>query len=284
MATPEQQPERPERSGHRLVARQTSERDERASSATDSDGAPDSPPKKPRLLLSELPAWTGALGTVIAVVAAVFAYKQVNLASVQNEAAQRQSLVALVTDIAQQTRSLTTASPQQQQAIKQARLADAAQGLVLVNALHDHVPAIDDFELGVAFAGSAEYHDALVSYDRAGKAGNDPHYRAVALRNAAAILYALGGRTNDREARTDIQRAYSAYDGQPDVTQFTRDQNYAYAYVTDVRYGARADCGRARRELAAAEHLIAATPALDVVDGAGKPELTAAQDAIARCP
>ncbi len=284
MATPEQQPVRPKRSGHGPMARETSERDEQASSATNSDGAPDSPPKKSRLLLSELPAWTGALGTVIAIVAAVFAYKQVNLASVQNEAAQRESLVTLVTDIAQQTRSLTTASPQQQQAIKQARLADAAQGLVLVNALHDHVPAIDDFELGVAFAGSAEYHDALVSYDRAGKAGNDPHYRAVALRGAAAILYALGGRTNDREARTDIERAYSAYDGQPDVTQFTRDQNHAYAYLTDVRYGARVDCGRARRELAAAEHLIAATPALDVVDVAGKPELTAAQDAVARCP
>jgi hypothetical protein len=203
----------------------------------------------------------GALTTTaIAVVGVVIAYGQLHLADVQTKVGNQESLVSLVTDIAQQTRSLATAPGAQQAAIEQARLADAAQGFALVNALHDQVPAIDDYELGQAFQGEFEYRDALISFDRAA-AGGDPHYRASSERGAAGILYALGGPVNDRQAERDIQGAYDTYSDQQDVTRAERDNNYALTDAFDAWEGGLVNCKRAHREIAAAKHLIAADPA-----------------------
>ena len=198
--------------------------------------------------------------TVVAVVGVVIAYGQLHLADVQTQVGNQESLVSLVTDIAQQTRSLATAPAAEQAAIDQARLADAAQGFALVNALQDQVPAIDDYELGQAFEGEFEYHDALISFDRAAT-GTDPHYRASSLRAAAGILYALGGRVNDGQAERDIQTAYDTYGDQQDVTRAERDNNHALTDAFDAWRGGLVDCKRADREIAAAKHLIAADPA-----------------------
>lgn len=218
--------------------------------------------------------------TAIAVVGAVIAYAQLHLADVQNRVGTQGSLVSLVIDIAQETRALTTAPAAEQPAIDQARVADAEQGLALVNALHDHVPAIDNYELGEAFEGAFEYHDALISFNRAAVA-NDPHYRASALRGAAAILYQLGGAINDRKAEHDIQLAYHTYDDQQDVTQVERDNNRALTDAFDAWRGGPVNCERAQQELAAAKQLIAADPAAE--DYSIGADLTAAGRATRAC-
>jgi tetratricopeptide (TPR) repeat protein len=201
------------------------------------------------------------VGTVVAVVAAVIAYEQVHLASVQNEGAERVALVTLVTGIGQVTQSLATAPASLSTVLDEQRLADAAQGLELVNALHDQVPAIDNYELGVAFEGSGEYAEALKSWDRAATTA-DPHYRASALRGVAQILYRIGGVKNIRQAQIDIDKAYDAWVGKPDVSRNQIYSNKEFTDLFDIRNSAAPlDCARARSEFADAKRLIAADPA-----------------------
>lgn len=218
--------------------------------------APDAPRRDMKMRVG----FGAIISAVIAVVGVAIAYGQLHLADAQTSTGYRQSLVSVVTDIAQQTRALATAPGAQRSAIEQARLADAAQGFALVNALHGQVPAIDDYELGLGFEGEVEDHDALISFYRA-VAGNDPKYRASSLREAAGILYELGGPVDDREAERDIQRAYYTYHDQKDVTRAARDSNYAISDAYDAWRGGLVDCTRAHREIAAAEHLIAVDPA-----------------------
>jgi hypothetical protein len=206
----------------------------------------------------DLPAWTGVLGTVIAIVGAVIAYEQIHLATVENQASEQQSLVTLVSEISQLRQSLTTASAGSFEAIDEASDADAAQGIALVDALHDRVPAIDNLELGEAFQNSHEYHQALISFARAATVGSDPHYRSTALREAAQILYYIGGVANDRLAETDIKAAYNAFDDQPDIPRAQLDNNRELTDLYAVQIGATADCAPAHTELRQADGLIAA--------------------------
>jgi len=225
------------------------------------DDEPGGDQKKRRRGIRDLPAWTGVLGTVIALVGAVIAYEQTRLATVENQASEQQSLVTLVSEISQLRRSLASASPGSFAPIDEAGDADAAQGIALVDALHDHVPAIDNLELGEAFYDSHEYHEALISLARAATEGSDPHYRSTALRAAARILYYIGGTANDRQAETDITEAYKAFDGQPDIPRAQLDNNREDTDLYAVSVGATANCALAHAELRQAHGLIAADPA-----------------------
>jgi hypothetical protein len=179
------------------------------------------------------------------------------------------------------TQSEETAPSDQVAAIHEASVADAAQGLALVDALHDRVPAIDNLELGSALEASEEYHEALVSFARAARDTADPFYRSKALRAAAAMYYYIGVRRDNLAARRDITEAYHAFDGQPNVPGSQADQNRELVDLWDAIFGARSDCGRARSEEAQSAHLIAADP---VSADAGVEEyLHAARHVVARC-
>jgi len=237
--------------------------------------------KKHGLRLGGVSVWTALIGTVLAIMGTVIAFEQVRLANLEKSATEQQSLVAVVTDIAHLTQAEPTAPSDQVAPIHEASDADAAQGLALVDALHDRVPAIDNLELGSAFEDSGEYHEALVSFARAASDATDPAYRSKALRAAAAILYYIGGRSNDVTAQRDIAQAYHAFDGQPDVPGSQADQNRELADLWDARFGARFACGRARSEVDQSAHLIATDPAS--TDAAVKDDLKDAQDAVRRC-
>ena len=106
---------------------------------------------------------------------------------------------------------------------------------------------------------------------------------ASALRALAGILYRLGGAADIRQAEIDTGEAYSAYDGQPDVSRAQNDGNKENTDLLDVpRLAALPDCARARRELAQAQHLIAADPAASdyIIKSNFDSELSAAPIAI----
>jgi hypothetical protein len=237
--------------------------------------------KPHRLHLGGFSVWTALLGAVLTIVGTAIAVEQAHLATVENNASERSSLVSVVTDIAQLTRTEATAPSDQIAAIHEAGDADAAQGLALVDALQDRVPAIDNLELGSAFEASGEFHEALVSFARAASDATDPGYRSKALRAAAAISYYIGGRNNDLAAARDIAQAYHAFDRQPDVPGPQADANRELANLWDARFVASSDCDRARTEVDESADLIATDRAS--ADLAVEEDLEDARVAVKRC-
>ena len=237
--------------------------------------------QKHRFRFGGFSIWNAVLGTALAIIGVVIAYEQARLGTVENQATQQQSLVALVTDIANLEKSEVTAPSDQIASIHEAAAADAAQGIALVDALHNRVPAIDNVELGAAFEDSREFHLALVSFARAATVTADPFYRSKALRAVVAILYYIGGRNDDLKAQTDTVQAYHSFDNQPDVPDFQRDNNRELVLLWDARWGASFDCSRAQNEVGQSRHLIASDPASS--DPAVTEDVTAALDAVRYC-
>jgi len=204
--------------------------------------------------------WIGTgsacISALVAVVAAFLALSQLDFAKQQNEIADRQSLATLVTDIAQQTLVLSTATPTQRVVVLQDRLADAEEAAALVNTLKEREPAIDDYEIGLAFEGSDEDYRALRSLERGAESKSAPHYRATSLRLASEILYSLGGAANARRAREDTALAYDAFEGHPDVSRVTLDKNHAFTDLFEIRRLTHIDCEQALASYRSAKRLI----------------------------
>ena len=152
-------------------------------------------------------------------------------ASLQNAAAQRESLVALVTDIAQQVGSLKTTPSQSRSVVTQALAAEAAQGLALIGALGGQdVPAVDTTRLGLPS------RTTMTTTMRCSPTGEPPTLMTRTLpciakahwRIRRRIFYELGGVANIRNASADIQRAYHLIAAAPDVTDGERRYGLAY--------------------------------------------------------
>jgi hypothetical protein len=198
----------------------------------------------------------GVLGALVALCSAAFALLQVREASLQNTAAERESLVSLVTEIAGQVGALQTAPAQRESVFTQTLAAEAAQGLALILALHDQsIPAVDDYEIGLAFENDGDDYDALASYGRAAKTTTStaPLYRVSAVEDSARILFELGGSINNRAAERMIGRAWTLIADEPDVTRQQRAYAFSYDDLVDARYGSAFACVQARRDLLAAE-------------------------------
>jgi hypothetical protein len=208
----------------------------------------------------------GVLATMLAIIGTVIAYEQAHLAQVTNRAAEQQavatataanqqSLVSVVGNIADLSKSLPQTPGDEVAPVHQEMAVEAEQGSALVEELGGRVPPIDKFELGVGFEPSGDLHLALISFtatgtDRAGPDANDPVYRSKALRAAAAILYALGGRSHANAPRKDSLLAYDSFDGQRDVTRPQVDQNHELVDLWDTFWSAGSECKRAAPEAA----------------------------------
>jgi hypothetical protein len=221
------------------------------------------------------------LATILAIIGTVIAYEQAHLAQVTNRAAEQQaaatataanqqSLVSLVGDIAALSKSLPQTPGDEVAPVHQEMAVEAEQGLALVKELGGRVPAIDKFELGVGFEPSGDLQLALISFtaagtDRAGKEANEPIYRSKALRAAAAILYSLGGQAHANAARKDNLLAYDAFEGQRDVTRSQADQNHELVDLWDTFWSAGSECNAAApdaaKELREATQIIKQDPA-----------------------
>jgi hypothetical protein len=218
------------------------------------------------------------LVTILAIIGTVIAYEQAHLAQVTHSAADQQavatataanqqSLVELVGDIADLSKSLPQTPSDEVASVHEEMAVEAEQGFALVQELGGRVPAVDKFELGVGFEPSGDFQLALISFTAAGTGpeADDPVYRSKALRAAAAILYALGGQAHASAARNDSLLAYDAFEGQRDVTRLQVDQNHELVDLWDTFWSAGSECKttepEAAKELAEATQLIKQDPA-----------------------
>ena len=144
-------------------------------------------------------------GVAISLLAAGFTLDQIRVAEQQNKVAEEESLTTLVAELTHEARSLTGANEEQQSAIKQARLGDAEEAFALVDRLHEQAPAIDNYEIGLAFKEEDEDDKAIVSFGRAGSVTGSPHFRSAALLQEAGTPIGPAG----------DQRRKGAPDGNP---------------------------------------------------------------------
>jgi|ERR1700735_2582796 len=194
-----------------------------------------------------------AVSAIIAMVAAGISVYEAKDAKKRNDQVSRQSLTMLVTDITEQTRLLASARGVPGEASAQARLADAEEGLALSKTLSGPIPAIDFFELGVAFEGEGDDFHALEAFERAANDTSSPHIQSVSLRLEAGIRYALG---NNVMARDDIDKSLNVFSDQQDITAVALDRNEAYTDLFDVVRSSARDCPRARAQLHQANTLV----------------------------
>jgi hypothetical protein len=192
------------------------------------------------------------LSAVAAVAAAVIAVNQTHVAHEQSDSAALLSLSGLVSDISEQSSLLAKASDQStEEAIRNTRLADAEEALVLVERLPNGIPAIDSYEMGGAFQAEDDNPHALASYERAVRDANDPHIRSSALRAVAALLFQQPHRADQRRAREDMSAAYAAYAGQPYVSVTAVRANEAFTDEFDVGHGPSLSCSQSPQAVAA---------------------------------
>lgn len=221
------------------------------------------------------------LGAFVSLGAAFGTLSQISVAKRQNEIAERQSLATLVTNITEQTRVLEHAPGQSNNSAEQARTADAEEAFAIARTPGVEVPAIDYYEMGLAFEGAGENQNAMISFEHADVKGFGALVRSNARRGLAAILYALGGHANDEQARHDVAVAFEVYARQREVTRKAILHNEAFTYLFNVEHAAGLDCRRARTELEYAKHLIEMDPA--IADADVQLELKGARTAIAHC-
>ena len=223
--------------------------------------------RKSRTLIGGgISTWNTVLATILAIAGTVIAYEQWHLADVTNrasdqqaaataKAADQESLVSLVGDIARLRSRCRKHRRNEVAAVHQEMAVDAEQGLALVNELGGHVPAIDNLELGVGFEPSGELRWALQSFNRAGTDTTDPFYRSKALRAAAAILYSLGGQPTRERCTPRHPPRIPHVDQRRDMPRSQFDQNHelvdlwatiwsADPIVRGRRSGRRAICSK----------------------------------------
>jgi hypothetical protein len=183
-------------------------------------------------------------GVAISLLAAGFTLDQIRVAEQQNKVAEEESLTTIVAELTHEARALTGANEEQQSAIKQARLGDAEEAFALVGRLQEQAPAIDNYEIGLAFKEEDEDEKAILSFSRAGSVTGSPHFRSAALLQEAALLFEMGGEDNLQEARLDSLLAAHAYDGQPYATPYVIDYNRAAGALFDANRDPQ-NCSRA---------------------------------------
>lgn len=194
--------------------------------------------------LPSLASMATVAGVGISLLAAAFTLDQIRVAEQQNKVAEEESLTTLVAELTHEVRDLTGANEEQQSAIKQARLGDAEEAFALVGRLHEQAPAIDNYEIGLAFKEEDEDDKAILAFGRAGSVRDSPHFRSAALLQEAALLFEMGGSENVRQARRDSLLAAHAYDHQPYATPYVIDYNRAAGALFDANRDPQ-NCSRA---------------------------------------
>ena len=207
---------------------------------------PDRPETKEK---SHVATWISLVAAATAIIAAVIAYLQVNVAREQNVAADQQQLLALTTTIGQQLAQAATAENQagtvpgaaSTQAESTAQIALTAEltsegeaAAVLINTLGGNgVAGIEYIEAGEALAEGDNIAQALAYFqDAVNAAPQAPGTRASALRSEAIIYYALGRPVT---GHNDMILAVKVYtDHRLELTKSSIYNSIAQSYLDDA--------------------------------------------------
>jgi hypothetical protein len=195
------------------------------------------------------------ISTVVSLVALAVAVYSVFIARQENDYAERQSLLSLVTNIAQEPQlqaqaavSLKADSSQLHGVDVQIQLTALGEGEEADNLIQQlpgsAVSSVEKYQVGLALEDGEDYKPALGLLRDAAKEASDPRTAADAWREAARILYILG---LSSRAEHDITLAESAFN-RPDVPKISMKNNRADTELFDVQYQVFISCSTAMSE------------------------------------
>jgi hypothetical protein len=195
------------------------------------------------------------ISTVVSLVALGVAIYSVLIARQENDYAERQSLLSLVTNIAQEpqlqaqaTVSLKADSSQLHDVDVQIQLTALGEGEEADNLIQQLPPSavssVEKYQVGLALEDGDDYKPALALLRAAAKEASDPRTAADAWREAARILYILG---LSSRAKHDITLAEGAFN-RPDVPRISMKNNQADTELYDVQYQVFISCSTAMSE------------------------------------
>lgn len=191
---------------------------------------------------SPLSSVSTAIAAVIAAGALAMGFFQYHETEQASKAAQRANLTSLVAELTHDKEAEATAEPAQIAAIEHARTADAEEAAAIMARLAEPAPAVDDYEVGIAFEEAHENAKAIGFFELAGGAVNSPRYRSAALLKAAGILFPLRDPGDVREAEADVETAFHAFDDQHYTSAQIRSDNELNAERFDFAYGGYNRC------------------------------------------
>ena len=173
----------------------------------------------------------------------------------QNDYTERQSLLSLVTNIAQEPQlqaqaavSLKADSSQLHGVDVQIQLTALGEGEEADNLIQQlpgsAVSSVEKYQVGLALEDGDDYKPALGLLRDAAKEASDPRTAADAWREAARILYILG---LSSRAEHNITLAEGAFN-RPDVPKISMKNNLADTELYDVQYQVFISCSTAMSE------------------------------------
>jgi hypothetical protein len=203
--------------------------------------------------LSSVSTAIAALLAAGALAVGVFQYHETQQ---ESKAAQRASLTSLVAELTRDKEAEATAQPTQLAAIEHARTAEAEEAAVIMANLAEPAPAVDDYETGIALEEAHENGKAIQLFNLAARAITAPRYRSAALLKAAGILFPLRDAGDTRQAETDVESAFHAFDHQRYISAEIRSLNKTDAERFYLAYRRHDTCVGEPTQLTHAEELV----------------------------
>ena len=163
-----------------------------------------------------------AISLLVSASAIAISVYAAHLTRQQNINAEQQELLSIVTDIEQQQNS-----PQSFERV----LADAESAQYIMNNLHNTgIPAVEEYEVGIALASGAAFQPALRLLENAARQAPDPVDVAQSWREAANIQYAL---QQNQQAENDMIFAKAAFTLK-NSNMINVENNIAYTDLYDI--------------------------------------------------
>jgi tetratricopeptide (TPR) repeat protein len=229
------------------------------------------------------------VSTLVSLVALVVAVYSVSIAQQENDYAERQSLLSLVTNIAQEPQliaqaavSLKASSTQLHDVDVQIQLSTLGEGEEADNLIqrlpNSAISSVEKYQVGLALEDGDDYQPALTLLTGAAREASDPRTAADAWREAARIYYTLG---LNSKAEHDITLAEQAFNG-PDVPQVSIENSLADTEFFDVQFQVFIKCSAAMKEWDQGIHEIGMNPSSLSIP-LKIPETTAKQALVTTC-
>ena len=234
----------------------------------------ESPPEKspPEKKEPSLSTWIALGSAVVAIIAALIAYRQVNVTNQQNIAAEQQQLVTVTNSIAQQLDQETPSTSSGQQTLSDELTIEGQTAEGIISELNGNgITSIEYEEVAKAFSpvtyGTNAAQAIAYFQDAVNALPHDVAVQSEALREEGNLYYDLGQPVTGHDY---IMRAIQIYSGHLLMSQDEKDNLIAQAYLDDALYQLNINsCTTAAAEIMAAKKLLSQAGGANATNASG---------------
>jgi flagellar basal body-associated protein FliL len=218
----------------------------------------ESPPEKnpPKKKEPSLSTWIALGSVVVAIIAAVIASWQVNVAIQQNIATKQQQLVTLTSTIAQQLDQVTPPTSNGQQALSDELTIEGQTAEGLISELNGNgITSVEYEKVAKALTYGTDAAQAIAYFqDAVNTPPHDVGVQSEALRQEGNLYYDLGQPATGHDY---IMRSIQIFSAHLLMSQVAKDNEIAQAYLNDADQQLNINrCTTAAAEIMAANKLL----------------------------